>query len=106
MSRINRRLTLSENLLLVALFGGALVYAFFGALQGALYVPARGGGTYLRGIAAWFIVPVPALFWLAILVRHGLFEKVGRRTRLVLEFGALIGGLVFLFGALRQGATT
>jgi hypothetical protein len=85
---MKRPLTSPERLLIAALFGAAFVYCLYGAVSGGLYLPGRHEpGAMLSGAAAWIFCVAPALFYAAILVRHGYLRV--RTTRRALTEGVL-----------------
>ena len=100
---VHRPLNRIEHAVLAAIFGGLFVYALIGVTQGALYLPARGGGTHIHGEALWLAVVAPLLMWLGVLVRHGLFRQLNSRARGWVEFACLLLGLGALLMALRFG---
>ena len=101
---MRRPLKPHEHLLLLALFGGLLVYFLYGAIVGDLFVPGRRGpGIHLSGTAAWLMVLGSLLLYVAVLVRHGLLAGLSSRPRTAVEFSLLLGGVASLLMGIRLG---
>ena len=94
---ITVRMSRTNHIFVAILFGGLFVYLLYGAFTGDLYIPSRhGAGSHLHGFGAWMVATSPALIYLGLLIRSGLFQFPSRGIQGSVEL-ALLALAVILF---------
>jgi hypothetical protein len=102
---MERPLSPRDHVVLSVIFGGLFLYLLYGAVVGDQFIPyKRGeGGLHLHGVHAWMVTACPAVLYLAVLVRHGLFQALPRWGRTSLEFSLLLSGVALFVGGMYMG---
>lgn len=100
-----KRMGTLDNAVTTVFFGGVFLYFVYGAITGNQFIPysRHEGGVHLRGGPAWIVSLAPVLIWFGIQIRHGLIERLGRRSRTALEFTFLLAGIAALVGGMHLG---
>jgi len=105
--RMPRPATRTDELVLAAIFGAAILYCLYGAFTGDLWFPGRRGpGVHLRGEAAWLATVAPVSIYAGLLVRIGRIPIRGDRLALAAEIALIALGVGLLYGGARLAGSS
>jgi len=94
---VTQRMSKSEYLFTLILFGSLFAYFLYGAISGDLYLPSKhGDGVHLKGLGAWEVTCSPILLYLGLVVRSGAFEFRSEKIQLCIELLLLFCGVALL----------
>jgi hypothetical protein len=99
---ITVKMSRSDHIFTIILFGSIFAYFLYGAITGDLYLPGKNGpGCHLSGLGAWMVTGSPVLCYLGLIVRSGFFEFTSERVQGITELLFLFSGIALLFIGLR-----
>lgn len=98
------RMSRSDHIVSIILFGSLFAYFLYGAMSGDLYLPGkRGPGVHLRALGAWMVTGAPVLLYIGIMIRGDTFMFASEKMQNFMEILFLCGGVALIMAGPRFG---